>query len=1622
MDNQPLSLNTPVTPAFVPNTPSVDVNQPGFMRAIDDTDGLKNSVYDSVLEAAAKMPPIVGKNHIMRLTNVSYAEEDPMPDKTSERTALLAKASVTRKLRGTWLLEDLNGNVIDQKRQVVANVPHVFNDGSIVLRGTRYVAGLQQRLRPGIYTRRRKNGESEAHFNIKTGTGPSHRYILEPDTGRFMFNLQHSRVPLPSLLEALGAKREDMEQVWGKDVTALNYAKSDPKALAKIYERLVPKREQNVDDMHSPDNMKTKIATAFSKMEVDDEVVNRTLGMVTGGKVTPQAILTATKKVLDLSKGDVEQDDRDHPAFATYHDLADIMSERLRNDYARMRQQMLYKVANKGSLKSLPSGWLDKQLNTAVFNSGLVNSIEEINPLETLDRLTRITRYGEGGLSGSTSTPKEARAVNPGHFGFLDTSRTVESLRVGVDVNAARHAYLGKDRKLYAPFVDMKTGERVFRSPDQIADSTMVIGKSAIDGYDVAVAKGKLKVVKSGTGDYKADHYENFFSHLANLAPMKSAMFAQRGSMASRMSVAGESQVLIYRANGNTYYGSIADYEWQEGDRSYSVDKDTCQIELKPVVAKITHKNVKRMYKVTTNTGKTVVATHDHSFVTAGDSGRLEKIHTQDVLGVSVPTVGDSHEVVWAVVVSVDEVDAANYEYVYDLDMADNVFLCNGIFVHNTTQALPLEYGESPLVGTALPLSDGDSFENKLGTVMGAMRAKERANVLSVTPDYIELAYVGGKKEKVAIDNYRPTARKSYIHNTAMVRPGDTVEPGQLLAKSNFTDNEGKVALGINARTALMPYGENWEDAFIISDKLAERMRIQTAYKHYLDKTQGDIVGKKPFLSVYGMMYPKKKMDNIDDDGVVTPGTVVHKGDPLVLSMRSKAESGGRVHKKGAPNYSNGTLTWDHEHEGVVTHVYKDEKGYNVMVKSTKNIEESDKLSGRQGNKGTVRILPEAQMPRDANGEPLEALVSPLAVISRGNSSFPLEMALGKLAALRGKPYYIDDFSGKSLRKFVDDELKTHNVKDKETLYDPNTGRKISNVLTGRLYIMALHHLAESKGSGRGIGSYTSTDEPAKGKGQAKRLSGQELFANMSQGAYKFNAEASLLRGRRNDDFWSAFMRGHEVATPKVNPVYDGFLDRLKSVGINPVRRGTKTQLLAMTDKDVEQLTGNREVTSHETVNIHKDLSPIDGGLFDPKIFGDGTKFGMIKLAEPTLNPVFEDPMRKILGLTESKLRNVLAGKEDLGTFGTGPQAIIDRFKKTNLDDDIEKARQEIAGTKKTARDAAIKRLGYLKALKNAQMTPADLMVTSVPVLPPRFRPISRLGNKGNVVVNDANFLYRELMLANDNVKGMGNYVEHPAEERLALYDAYKSLVGLSDPAQYELRSRGVKGLLKTISGTSPKTGYVQRRLLSTTVDNVGRGVIVPDTRLDMNSVGLPINMAMKSFQPYVVHKLVRRGINPVDALDKAKNRDQDAIQALTEVMAERPVVMSRAPVLHRYGILGLESHLVPGSSIKLNPFVYKGMTADNDGDALNFHVPHGKDVVDEIRNRMMPDKMLISQNDMKTPAFAPQQDHLLGLYMASNSRKDNARTKYFAKLSDAIAAFKRGQLDVDDVVSITEK
>lgn len=329
---------------------------------------------------------------------------------------------------------------------------------------------------------------------------------------------------------------------------------------------------------------------------------------------------------------------------------------------------------------------------------------------------------------------------------------------------------------------------------------------------------------------------------------------------------------------------------------------------------------------------------------------------------------------------------------------------------------------------------------------------------------------------------------------------------------------------------------------------------------------------------------------------------------------------------------------------------------------------------------------------------------------------------------------------------------------------------------------------------------------------------------------------------------------------------------------------------MALTDKDMDELTEGRELENAETVDWKAGLKPIKGGLFDPGLTGGhgGNKWAKITLTEPMPNPVMEEPIRRVLGLTEAKFLDILAGKEQLNG-ATGPKALHKALQDINLDKEIGRAQAEIASGRKTLRDQAVRKIQYLHSAKKLNLHPSDWFVKSVPVLPPTFRQVNVMSGSGGQLVADPNYLYKEVWDSNKALEELSGKVEDVSQERLNLYNSFKAVTGLGDPVHPKNLERGVKGILQHIFGTNPKFSAIQFKLLGASVNLVGRGVIGPNPDMDMDSIGIPESRAWDIFQPFVMRNMVRKGMPRLAALQAVKERNPAAKSALNDVMKERP-------------------------------------------------------------------------------------------------------------------------------------
>jgi DNA-directed RNA polymerase beta subunit len=1442
-------------------------------RAFDDIDGQRTAVYDQALAAVRGRFPIANQTHRLEVANADY-DGDYNPSIADEKDAILNRKRLQRPIVGTVNLVDIaTNNVVDSRRTTLAHVPHLNKQGLFIHDGTMYALRNQARLRPGVYVRNKQDGGTEAHFNVQPGTGRGFRVQLEPASGVFQLQVGQSKTRLYPVLKALGVDDDALKKTWGDDLFKSNWREQtghDTQYLRKLVQSLGKKTDDAAPDADLPATLKS----IFTRAGLDEDTTELTLGQRIKS-VTPDVILGVSGKILKVARHEAQADNRDSQAFQQVMGPEALISERITRDPTQSLNKLLYTASKEGSLKKAISGIFTRSIHSLYQGSGLAQALEGINPSEIHDLRQAITRMGEGGIASSQSVSRDARGVQPSHFGFIDSVRAPESGQIGLDLRVADGAHLGEDGHLYSSFRNVRTGQPEMLSARQTATKTVAFpGEMAKDSKKVRAMVGEhLQYVDRGTVDYELPGVTAMFSRASNMVPLMQGVKSQRLLMGARM----------------------------------------------------------------------------------------------------------------------------------------------------LSQALPLQDAEAPLVQSVD--EDGRSFFEQMGRQAGAVHADAKpGRVVKADANGIIVRYHDGTEQNHQLYNNYPLPRKTSLHNTATVKVGDPVAPGQLLAASNFTNNKGIAAPGKNLRVAyLAGEGSTYDDSVVISESAAKKLSSLHHYRNTLDiddTTHSTTVAD--YRAIYGDRYTKDQFANLDDDGVVKLGATVQPGDPLVTAVGKRpGRLVGALTASTKSAFTDRTQTWDHPQSGVVTDITRTKDGVHVAVSSLEPMTVGSKLSNTYGGKGVVsKIIPDDQMVQDEAGRPMEVLMAPTGIITRHNPASLAATLLGKIAEKLGTPYQLRSFNTpEGLSDFALNEAKKHGVPETENLIDPRNNRKIPNVFFGQQYILKLQHTAESKLSARDTGGYSVDDSPARGgPSGAKRVGLLDVASLISAGATEFLKDAKLVRGQRNDDYWRSLKMGETPTMPQENFANKHFRSMLQAAGVSIKERQDKTvQLGFMTDKDVDSL-AQHTIDSHETF-ARDSLTPVPGGLFDLGKTGgaEGTRFSKIALPVAIPNPLAEEPIIRMLGLTRQRFADVLEGKEHLDGQ-TGPGALGAALGNINLDREIAQAKQEIRGSSRTKRDDAVRRLGYLTGLKKQGVEPKDLMITKIPVLPPKYRPVLRTERMDQV--HDANYLYKDLMVAGENYKQASSMLGDHSDYKL-LYDAAKAVTGLGDPVGQDSRDAEVKGLLRYAIGVkdSPKYSRFQRKVLGNSVDTVGRSVITIDPELDMDQVGVPAEMAWDTFRPFVIRSLVRNGKPASEAVKAVRDRTGEALNALRQEMKVRPVVYNRAPALHRFNYVSGFAKINPHAGISISQSVTKGLNADFDGDAISLHVPTSDEAVAEAKEKLLPSKNLIHPGTFDVHLL-PSQEYLAGLYLAS--QPDHKRpVQTFNSRADALAAYKQGKLSVRDPVRI---
>ncbi|MFC0525705.1 DNA-directed RNA polymerase subunit beta' [Pontibacillus salicampi] len=369
-----------------------------------------------------------------------------------------------------------------------------------------------------------------------------------------------------------------------------------------------------------------------------------------------------------------------------------------------------------------------------------------------------------------------------------------------------------------------------------------------------------------------------------------------------------------------------------------------------------------------------------------------------------------------------------------------------------------------------------------------------------------------------------------------------------------------------------------------------------------------------------------------------------------------------------------------------------------------------------------------------------------------------------------------------------------------------------------------------------------------------------------------------------------------------------------------------------------------------------------------------------------------------------------------------GAEAIRRLLQDIDLDKEVDTLKEELKTAQGQRRTRAIKRLEVLEAFRNSGNDPSWMILDVLPVIPPELRPMVQLDG-GRFATSDLNDLYRRVINRNNRLKrllDLGAPSIIVQNEKRMLQESVDALIdnGRRGRPVTGPGNRPLKSLSHMLKG---KQGRFRQNLLGKRVDYSGRSVIVVGPSLKMYQCGLPKEMALELFKPFVMRELVDRGLahNIKSAKRKIERIHPEVWDVLEEVIKEHPVLLNRAPTLHRLGIQAFEPTLVEGRAIRLHPLVCTAYNADFDGDQMAVHVPLSAEAQAEARILMLAAQNILNPKDGK-PVVTPSQDMVLGNYYLTLERENAiGEGKTFKDTNEALIAYQNGYVHLHTRVAV---
>jgi DNA-directed RNA polymerase subunit beta' len=370
-----------------------------------------------------------------------------------------------------------------------------------------------------------------------------------------------------------------------------------------------------------------------------------------------------------------------------------------------------------------------------------------------------------------------------------------------------------------------------------------------------------------------------------------------------------------------------------------------------------------------------------------------------------------------------------------------------------------------------------------------------------------------------------------------------------------------------------------------------------------------------------------------------------------------------------------------------------------------------------------------------------------------------------------------------------------------------------------------------------------------------------------------------------------------------------------------------------------------------------------------------------------------------------------------------GAEAILEAIKKVNLETLVLALKEELNSSSEAKRLKATKRLQVAQGLLIAQINPEWMVLRVLPVMPPDLRPMVQLSG-GRFAASDSNDLYRRVINRNNRLKhllDLGAPKIIVRNEKRMLQESVDSLIDASQ-AKTSRRTRAGRELKSLSDSLKGKQGRFRQNLLGKRVDYSGRSVIVVGPELKLNECGIPKDMALEMFKPFVLHEVIKQDLAPNirAAKDIIEKRQPEVFDILEKVTKKHPVLLNRAPTLHKLSIQAFWPVLVEGAAIRLHPVVCAGFNADFDGDQMAVHVPLTLKARKEAIKYMLPEKNLLKPSDGHPESIPDKKEMAIGVYyLTSHDPKLPELTTIFSSPEEAKKAYQTGTISFRQLIKV---